>query len=166
MERGFLSRPRGEENLFAANRPLLSKCARQFAGNNRPPRNASLTEKCDGFVSLSEDRPGRGGFLSLPVRGIPGARRHRRVSRTISFTRSKVEPQNFMSPCNPFGARETYAGEEQHIKKMTLLGILDVKIASLTFLESFYFTLTFPATAFVTVSCLVKFIVHYVYSLI
>lgn len=114
-ERGFLSGSRGEENLFAkwlfANRPLLSECARQFAGNRRPPGNASLSEKCNAFVSLNEDRPGRKGFLSSPVPGNSWRSPPSRLSRTISFIGSKVEPRNFMSFCNPFGDWKTYTGD-------------------------------------------------------
>lgn len=61
LERGFLSGPRGKEEsilTLATNRPLLSKRARQFAENRRSPGNASLSEKCEAFLSLDKNPPG------------------------------------------------------------------------------------------------------------
>lgn len=75
--RGFLSGPQGKEVSIlriAMSRPLLSKHARKFAENRCPRGNASLSEKCEAFVSLDEDPPGgRSSSLrwSREIRALP-----------------------------------------------------------------------------------------------
>jgi len=115
---------------MAASRLLLSKCARQFAGNRCAPRNASLSEKCDAFVSLNEDRPGRRGFLSSPVPGNSWRLSPSRVSRTISG--QKLSREVLYRPVTRSETEKCTSGIVAGgtvYKQMALPGIRDVKIA-------------------------------------